>query len=125
MTGTSAKLRPAWPRTVNFSGGTSIWRCSDGRRRKNIYEANDKVVSIAKVKALKKRIRQLERVLGNKTLEVEILKETVRIGRGKRSISRTHWLCPDPIPMAVDAHGMLVRLLLHKAQQLIVRKQSP
>ena len=53
MTGTSAKLRPAWPWTVNFSGGTSIWRCSDGRRRKNIYEANDEVVSVAEVQALK------------------------------------------------------------------------
>ena len=36
---------------------------------KTAIEANDEVVSVAEVKALKKRIRQLERVLGNKTLE--------------------------------------------------------
>ena len=55
---------------------------------KTAIEANDEVVSVAEVKALKKRIRQLERVLGNKTLEVEILKEAVRIGREKKLISR-------------------------------------
>ncbi|EGW52576.1 hypothetical protein HMPREF1022_00549, partial [Desulfovibrio sp. 6_1_46AFAA] len=54
---------------------------------KTAIEANDEVVSVAEVKALKKRIRQLERVLGNKTLEVEILKEAVRIGREKKLIS--------------------------------------
>ncbi|MPL61092.1 hypothetical protein SDC9_06659 [bioreactor metagenome] len=59
---------------------------------KTAIEANDEVVSVAEVKALKKRIRQLERVLGNKTLEVEILKEAVRIGREKNS-SRG---CPCP-----------------------------
>ena len=50
---------------------------------KTAIDANAEVV-----KALKKRIRQLERVLGNKTLEVEILKEAVRIGREKKLISR-------------------------------------
>ena len=55
---------------------------------KTAIEANDEVVSVAEVKTLKKRIRQLERVLGNKTLEVEILKEAVRIGREKKLISR-------------------------------------
>ncbi len=49
--------------------------------------ADDEVVSKAEVKALKRRIAQLERVLGNKTLEVEILKEAVRIGREKKLIS--------------------------------------
>ena len=55
---------------------------------KAAIEATGEVVSVAEVKALKKRIRQLERVLGNKTLEVEILKEAVRIGREKKLISR-------------------------------------
>ena len=55
-------------------------------------EVDDEVVTIAAVKTLKKRIRRLERVLGNKTLEVEILKEAVRIDREKNS-SRG---CPCP-----------------------------
>lgn len=49
-------------------------------------------MSVAEVKALKKRIRQLERIPGNKTLEVEILKEAVRIGLEK-NLSRG---CPCP-----------------------------
>ncbi|EGW50784.1 hypothetical protein HMPREF1022_00060, partial [Desulfovibrio sp. 6_1_46AFAA] len=84
---------------------------------KTAIEANDEVVSVAEVKALKKRIRQLERVLGNKTLEVEILKEAVRIGREKKKLNLAAalvrrggfpvkrvtdaWRCPDPTPMSV------------------------
>ena len=64
------------------------WRKQMSDGGKMAIEANDKLVSVAEVKALKKRIRQLERVLGNKTLEVEILKEAVRIGREKKLISR-------------------------------------
>ena len=48
---------------------------------------DDEVVWKAEGRALKRRIAQLERVLGNKTLEVEILKEAVRIGREKKLIS--------------------------------------
>ena len=64
------------------------WRKHRSDGGKTAIEANDEAVSISEVKALKKRIRQLERVLGNKTLEVEILKEAVRIGREKKLISR-------------------------------------
>ena len=39
-------------------------------------------------KALQKKVHQLERILGRKTMEVEILKEAVRIGREKKLISR-------------------------------------
>lgn len=40
---------------------------------KAAIEADYEVVSVVEVKALKKRIRQLECALGNKTLEVKIL----------------------------------------------------
>ena len=59
---------------------------------KAAIEANDEVVSVAEVKALKKRIRQLERVLGNKTLEVEILNKLVALA-AKNNASRD---CPCP-----------------------------
>lgn len=76
---------------------------------KTTIDANDEVVSVAEVKALKKRIRQLERFLGNKTLEVEILKKAVRIGREKNSprgcpypasriSSKTGHRCPGGVP---------------------------
>jgi transposase len=37
---------------------------------------------------MEKRIRELERMLGKKTLENEILKEAVRLGQEKKLISR-------------------------------------
>ena len=41
------------------------------------------VVSVSEVKALKKRISELKRTLGKKTLEIEILKAAVELGRKK------------------------------------------
>jgi len=47
-----------------------------------------KVVSAAEVRDLKKQIRELQRVLGKKTLEVEILREAVELAHEKKLISR-------------------------------------
>ena len=63
------------------------WRNLMAQGGKVAVAADDEVVSKAEGRALKRRIAQLERVLGNKTLEVEILKEAVRIGREKKLIS--------------------------------------
>jgi transposase len=46
---------------------------------------------------LKKRLRELERILGKKTMEVEILKEALDIAREKKLISRT------PLPFEDDS----------------------
>lgn len=54
------------------------------------------LVPRSQVKELEKRIRELERVLGKKTLENEILREGVRIGREKKLISR------QPLPGLED-----------------------
>ena len=64
------------------------WRRQMQQGGEMAIEADDVVVSQAEVRDLKKRIQQLERCLGDKTLEVEILKEAVRIGREKKLISR-------------------------------------
>ena len=56
--------------------------------------SDDAVVSAAEVKELKKRIRELERVLGKKTLENEILTEAVKLALDvKRRIigSQSFW----------------------------------
>lgn len=45
--------------------------------------SDDAVVSATEVRELKKRIRQLERVLGKKTLENEILTEAVKLAQEK------------------------------------------
>ena len=45
----------------------------------------------AEVRALEKRIRELERVLGKKTLENEILREALKVAHEKKLISRLPW----------------------------------
>ena len=52
-------------------------------------QADEEVVSVSENRALKKRVRELERLLGKKTMEVEILKEAIEIAREKKLISRT------------------------------------
>ena len=51
-------------------------------------ECENAVVSEKELKKLKARIRELERALGRKTLDVEILKATVELAREKKLISR-------------------------------------
>jgi transposase len=55
---------------------------------KQAIKADDDVVAAAELRDLKKRIRELERVLGRKTLENEILKEAVAVAHEKKLISR-------------------------------------
>lgn len=52
--------------------------------------ADDQGVSMAEFRSLQKKVQQLEKVLGRKTLENEILKEAVRIGREKNSSRPSH-----------------------------------
>ena len=51
-------------------------------------KANEEVVPISEYKVMQKRVRELERALGRASLDVEILKEAVRIGRKKKLISQ-------------------------------------
>jgi transposase len=50
--------------------------------------SEEKVVPESRVKELEAQIRRLERILGQKTVDIEILKEAIRIGREKKLISR-------------------------------------
>ena len=50
--------------------------------------SEDQVVPLSEVKELKAEIRELQRLLGKKTMEVEILKDAIRIAREKKLISR-------------------------------------
>lgn len=50
--------------------------------------SEERVVAESELKRAQDRIKRLERILGQKTEEVEILKEAVRIGREKKLISR-------------------------------------
>ena len=51
-------------------------------------ESNERVVPVSEVKRLEERIRELERALGRKTMENEILTEAVRLARQKKRTSR-------------------------------------
>lgn len=51
---------------------------------KEAIRGDEAVVSAAEVRELKKRIRELERVLGKKTLENEILTEAVKFAHDLR-----------------------------------------
>ena len=57
------------------------------RRRLQRIQSEKGVVPRSQVKELKRRVRELERILGRKTLENKILREAVKIRREK-NISR-------------------------------------
>ena len=46
--------------------------------------ADEDVVAASKLKELERRVRDLERLLGRKTMEVEILKEALEVARPKK-----------------------------------------
>lgn len=59
------------------------WRKPLSKGGKEAMRCDEAVVSVAEVRELKKRIRELERVLGKKTLENEILTEAVKLAHEK------------------------------------------
>lgn len=61
-------------------------------------DANESVVAASEVKRLKNQVRELQRLLGKKTMEAEILKEAVEIAREKKLISRPILLPKRDIP---------------------------
>ena len=50
--------------------------------------ADEDVVGGSQVRGLEKRVRELERLLGRKTMENEILKEALELARPKKPVSR-------------------------------------
>jgi transposase len=60
--------------------------------------AEEAVVPLSEAKALKAKIRELERILGKKTMEAEILKDALEIAREKKLISHMPLLSKDDTP---------------------------
>jgi transposase len=60
-----------------------MWRRRMSEGGKEAIRADDEVVAKAEVLALRKQIRELQRVLGKKTLENEILREAVKVAHEK------------------------------------------
>lgn len=65
---------------------------------KSAITAGDEVVSISGVKALEKKIKQPEQMLGRKTMEAEILRDALVIVQVKKLISRMPLLPQDDTP---------------------------
>lgn len=63
------------------------WRRAMENGEEKGLESGEEVVPASKLKEAEARIRDLERALGRKTMENEILQEAVRIGREKKLIS--------------------------------------
>lgn len=51
-------------------------------------KSEEPLVPLSEVKQLQKQIRELQRLLGKKTMEVEILRDALEIAREKKLISR-------------------------------------
>ena len=64
------------------------WRRRMAEGGKEAVRADDEVVARSEVRELEKRIRELERVLGKKTLENEILREALKVAQEKKLISQ-------------------------------------
>lgn len=60
--------------------------------------ADEELVPASDVRELRRQIRELERLLGRKTLENEILKDALRMAREKKLISRLALLKKDDTP---------------------------
>ena len=58
-------------------------------------EANDQVVSVSDYNSLLKKVKQLEQMLGRKTVEAEILKDALEIAQAKSYISHMPLFPPD------------------------------
>ncbi|WP_028389339.1 transposase [Legionella fairfieldensis] len=65
-----------------------LWRKIAEHGAMTGIKKEENVVPQSELDSLKKHIKKLERVLGQKTLENEILKEAVKLGREKKLISR-------------------------------------
>ena len=63
------------------------WRRLMTEGGQEAFRADDDDVPAADARRLEERVRELERQLGRKTLEVEILKEALDLARAKKAIS--------------------------------------
>jgi transposase-like protein len=60
------------------------WRQLMSEGGREAIRADDDVAAASEVRRLEERVRELERLLGRKTMEVEILKEALDLARAKK-----------------------------------------
>ena len=74
--GVAPNLLFRWRRLMNEGGAVAVG-------------SNEQVVANSQARKLEERVRELERMLGRKTMEVEILKEALEASRSKKPILRS------------------------------------
>jgi transposase len=74
------------------------WRRRMTEGGKEAVRADDEVVAREQVRALEKQVRELQRVLGKKTLENEILREALKLAHEKKLISHLPSLPTEDTP---------------------------
>lgn len=65
---------------------------------KSAIAAGDEVVSVSEVRALEKKVKQPEEMLGRKTMEAEILRDALETAQANKMISCMPLLPPDDTP---------------------------
>ena len=65
---------------------------------KEAVRADDEVVAASELRRLEERVRELERLLGRKTMEVEILKEALDLARAKKPTLLSRSQAPEDAP---------------------------
>lgn len=71
------------------------WRSLMSEGGREAVRADDDVVPASEARRLEERVRELERLLGRKTMEVEILKEALDLARSKKQTLRSTSALPD------------------------------
>jgi transposase len=74
------------------------WRRLMSEGGKEAVRVDDDVVAASEVRRLEERVRELERLLGRKTMEVEILKEALDLARAKKPTLLSRSPTPDGSP---------------------------
>jgi transposase len=74
----------SWRKLIQEGGFTAV-------------RSGEEVVPLSEAKELRFQVRELQRLLGKKTMEVEILKDAIRIAREKKLILRVPLLGKDDI----------------------------
>lgn len=65
------------------------WRKLAEESSLSAVHADESVVPVLQVQALEQQVHQLQRLLGKKTAECEILREAVEVGRAKKLLLRS------------------------------------
>ena len=79
LNGVSASLLFKWRQLMSQGGQVAV-------------KADEDVVAVNRARELEQRVRELERLLGRKTMEVEVLKEALVAAREKKPV----WQLPSP-----------------------------